>query len=124
MFVQQKNLLLALDNRDKQIIQQNKILTGGQTINLRPRQIIYALGAFMDKEDPTFTYNLMMGKICLTLWQFVDLLNLIGVPKDPQKPLQLNTWCLTDFVQNKVSASSTNLFGFPVLQLRLFILIF
>lgn len=44
---------MALDNRDKQIIQQNKILTGGQTINLRPRQIIYALGAFMDKENPT-----------------------------------------------------------------------
>ena len=67
----------------------------------------------MDKEDPTFTYNLMMGKICLTLWQFVDLLNLIGVPKDPLKPLQRGNWFLTDFVQNKVSSSSTGLSVFP-----------
>ena len=66
---------------------------------------------FME-DGPSNTYNTMMAKVCLTLWEMVDCLNIIGVPKDPQKPLQLNTWCLTDFVQNKVSASSTNLTAF------------
>ena len=39
--------------KDTQILQQNKILLGGQTINLRARQMIYVLAALMDRDQPT-----------------------------------------------------------------------
>jgi plasmid replication initiation protein len=39
--------------KESQIIQQNKILLGGQGINLRARQLIYVLAHLMDKEEPT-----------------------------------------------------------------------
>ncbi|MEO1517513.1 MAG: replication initiation protein [Bacteroidota bacterium] len=42
-----------MDSKDTQILQQNKILLGGQTINLRARQMIYVLAALMDKDRPT-----------------------------------------------------------------------
>jgi plasmid replication initiation protein len=41
-----------MDTKDPQIVQQNKILLGGQTINLRARQLIYVLAALMDKVNP------------------------------------------------------------------------
>jgi len=44
--------MLELQKKDPQIIQQNKILMGSQTINLRARQMVYALAAMMDKDDP------------------------------------------------------------------------
>lgn len=46
-------MIQALQTKDSQIIQQNKILMGGQTINLRARQLVYILAALMDKESPT-----------------------------------------------------------------------
>ena len=64
-------------------------------------------------DDPSNTFNVHMAKICLTLWELVDSLNSIGVPKDPKYPLKTNNWFLTDFVQNKVSASGTNFSAFP-----------
>ncbi|MEO0339131.1 MAG: replication initiation protein [Bacteroidota bacterium] len=42
----------ALKDADKQIIQQNKILTGGQTISLRARQLIYTMASLIDKDNP------------------------------------------------------------------------
>lgn len=46
-------MLPALQPKESQILQHNEMLLGGQTINLRARQIIYVLAALMDKEDPT-----------------------------------------------------------------------
>jgi plasmid replication initiation protein len=42
-----------LNTKDSQIIQQNQMLMGGQTINLRARQLVYVLAAMMDRERPT-----------------------------------------------------------------------
>ena len=39
--------------KDAQIIQQDKILLGGQNINLRARQLVYILASLMDKDNPT-----------------------------------------------------------------------
>jgi plasmid replication initiation protein len=46
-------LSFELTTKDSQIIQQNQMLMGGQTINLRARQLVYVLAALMDKERPT-----------------------------------------------------------------------
>lgn len=46
-------MLYILNTKDPQIIQQNKVLMGGQTINLRARQLVYALAALMDRDNPT-----------------------------------------------------------------------
>lgn len=46
-------MILNLKTKDAQIIQQNRILMGGQTINLRARQLVYALAALMDRDKPT-----------------------------------------------------------------------
>lgn len=51
-----------------QIIQQNRILLGGQTINLRARQMVYALAAMMDKENPT-------NEILISAREFLDFIN-------------------------------------------------
>ena len=45
------NNLIAI--KDPQIIQQNKILLGGQGINLRARQLVYIMASLMDKQAPT-----------------------------------------------------------------------
>lgn len=39
--------------KDPQIIQQNRILLGGQGITLRARQLIYILASYMDRQNPT-----------------------------------------------------------------------
>ncbi len=57
-----------MTNTSTQIIQQNKILLGGQTINLRARQMVYALAAMMDKENPT-------GEILINAREFLDFIN-------------------------------------------------
>lgn len=44
--------MFDLKTRDTEIIQQNKMLRGGQTINLRARQLVYALASQMDRNDP------------------------------------------------------------------------
>lgn len=41
------------NSTESQIIQQNKILLGGQGINLRARQLIYVLAHLMDRQSPT-----------------------------------------------------------------------
>lgn len=41
--------------KDSQILQQNQMLMGGQTINLRARQLVYVLASLMDKDQPTAT---------------------------------------------------------------------
>lgn len=41
--------------KDSQILQQNQMLMGGQTINLRARQLVYVLASLMDKDNPTTT---------------------------------------------------------------------
>jgi len=41
--------------KDSQILQQNQMLMGGQTINLRARQLVYVLASLMDKDNPTNT---------------------------------------------------------------------
>lgn len=45
-------MLQELETKSPQIIQQNKILMGGQTINLRSRQLVYTFAANMDTADP------------------------------------------------------------------------
>lgn len=44
--------------KDSQILQQNQMLMGGQTINLRARQLVYVLASLMDKDDPTNTIRI------------------------------------------------------------------
>ncbi len=58
----------GMNNTSTQIIQQNKILLGGQTINLRARQMVYALAAMMDKENPT-------NEILISARDFLDFIN-------------------------------------------------
>ena len=55
--------------------------------------------------DPASTFNLLLGQIVLTLWEFVDNLNLIHVPRDAAFPSTGQKWCLLDFVPKKVSPS-------------------
>lgn len=66
--------------------------------------------------DPNSTFNLLLGQIVLTLWELVDSLNLIYVPRNASFPSSGRTWCLLDFVPKKVSPSGT-LFRFPLLWL-------
>lgn len=61
-------MIQALKTKDPQIIQQNKILMGGQTINLRARQLVYALAALMDKNEPT-------AQIEIDAKEFLDFIN-------------------------------------------------
>ena len=68
----------------------------------------------MMNEEPENSFNLIMGQIILTLWEFVDCLNLMNVPKNPTDPLALSPWLLSDFVPDKVSPSGTR-FRFPLL---------
>ena len=63
----------------------------------------------MMNEDPNCTFNLLMAQICFCLWELVDSLNLIAVPKDPQQPVLSGNWLLSDFVPQEVSPSSTSL---------------
>jgi len=63
-----------LETKDPQILQQNKILLGGQTINLRARQLIYVLASVMDKEKPT-------GEIELSAKDFLTFINENGNEK-------------------------------------------
>ena len=58
-------------------------------------------------EDPLSSFNLLLGKIVLTLWEMVDTFNLLGLPRDLSSPLS-KQWCLVDFVPKKVSTSNTS----------------
>ena len=61
-------MLAGLKPKDTQILQQNKILLGGQTISLRARQMVYVLAALMDKNNPT-------EKITIPAKDFLDFIN-------------------------------------------------
>ena len=63
-----------METKDPQILQQNKILLGGQTINLRARQLIYVLASLMDKEKPT-------GEIVIGAKDFLNFINEHGNDK-------------------------------------------
>ena len=58
-------------------------------------------------EDPMSSFNLLLGKIVLTLWEMVDNFNLLNLPRDPRSPLS-GKWRLLDFVPKKVSSSNTS----------------
>ena len=58
-------------------------------------------------DDPLSSFNLLLGKIVLCLWEMVDTFNLLGLPRDSKSPLS-QKWCLTDFVPKKVSPSNTS----------------
>ena len=58
-------------------------------------------------DDPLSSFNLLLGKIVLTLWEMVDSFNLLSLPRDPKSPLS-GQWCLLDFVPKKVSSSNTS----------------
>lgn len=58
----------GLEKKKSQILQHNKILLGGQTINLRARQMIYVLARFIDKQNP---YDI----IKLNVKEFLDFIN-------------------------------------------------
>jgi plasmid replication initiation protein len=60
--------VLGLEKKKSQILQHNKILLGGQTINLRARQMIYVLARFIDKQNP-------YGIITLNIKEFLDFIN-------------------------------------------------
>ncbi|MGB0861524.1 MAG: RepB family plasmid replication initiator protein [Saprospiraceae bacterium] len=57
-----------MEKKKSQILQHNKILLGGQTINLRARQMIYVLARFIDKKDP---YAILK----LNVKEFLDFFN-------------------------------------------------
>ena len=52
-------------------------------------------------DDPLSSFNLLLGKIVLCLWEMVDTFNLLGLPRDSKSPLS-QKWRLTDFVPKKV----------------------
>lgn len=58
----------GLDKKKSQILQHNKILLGGQTINLRARQMVYVLALFIDKKNP---YDI----IKINVKEFLDFVN-------------------------------------------------
>ena len=58
----------GLDKKKSQILQHNKILLGGQTINLRARQMVYVLARFIDKKNP---YDI----IKINVKEFLDFVN-------------------------------------------------
>lgn len=58
----------GLDKKKSQILQHNKILLGGQTINLRARQMVYVLARFIDKKNP---YEI----IKINVKEFLDFVN-------------------------------------------------
>ena len=58
-------------------------------------------------DDPMSSFNLLLGKIVLTLWEMIDSFSVLGLPRDPQKPLS-KRWCLLDYVPKKVSPSNTS----------------
>ena len=60
--------MFYLKTKDTEIIQQNKMLRGGQTINLRSRQMVYALASQMNRDDPEEV-------ISINARQFVDWVN-------------------------------------------------
>lgn len=45
-------IIIDMAAKKPQIIQQNKILTGGQMISLRARQLVYVLASMIDKNNP------------------------------------------------------------------------
>ena len=72
-------------------------------------------------DNPDSTFNLCVGQVILSLWQLVDMLNVLRIPKDPMRPIRnpyfkrpLDArWCLTDFVPEQVRSSGTCLSAFP-----------
>ena len=72
-------------------------------------------------DDPESSFNSVMGQMVLNLWQMVDVLNMLRIPKDPMRPVRnpyhmrplSARWCLTDFVPEKVRSSGTCLSTFP-----------
>ena len=59
-------------------------------------------------ENPLSTFNLLLGKMVLILWEMVDTFNLLKLPCNNQQPLS-RKWCLLDFAPKKVSSSNTSL---------------
>ena len=72
-------------------------------------------------DDPESSFNLVMGQLVLNLWQMVDMLNILRIPKDPMRPVRnpyhkrpnSAKWCLTDFVPEQVRSSGTHFSAFP-----------
>ena len=72
-------------------------------------------------EDPDSIFNILIGQMVLNLWQLVDMLNVLRIPKDPMRPVRnpyfkrplSAKWCLTDFVPEQVRSSGTRLSAFP-----------
>ena len=75
----------------------------------------------MLNDDPDSTFNLCVGQIILNIWQLVDMLNVLRIPKDPMRPVRnpyfkrpmAARWCLTDFVPEQVRSSGTHFSAFP-----------
>ena len=61
----------------------------------------------MLNDDPENSFNLLLGHLTLTLWEMVDVLNMIAVPYNADFP-QTSRWCLSEFVPKKVSPSGTS----------------
>jgi plasmid replication initiation protein len=59
---------MTIEKKKSQILQQNRILLGGQSINLRARQMVYVLARFIDKKSP---YDI----IRLDINEFLDFVN-------------------------------------------------
>jgi plasmid replication initiation protein len=59
---------MTIEKKKSQILQQNRILLGGQSINLRARQMVYVLARFIDKKSP---YDI----IRLDIKEFLDFVN-------------------------------------------------
>ena len=64
-------------------------------------------------DDPNCTFNLLMAELCFCLWEMVDCLNLLAVPKDPSRPILSGSWSVSDFLPHKVSPSGTGFSVFP-----------
>lgn len=61
-------MLLTLDKNKSTIIQHNKILLGGQSINLRARQLVYVLARLMKEENP-------LDEIRINSKEFLEFIN-------------------------------------------------
>ena len=61
----------------------------------------------MLNDVPENSFNLLLGQIVLTLWEMVDVFNMLAIPYDADFPCT-SKWCLSDFVPKKVSPSGTS----------------
>lgn len=81
-------MLINLNTTESQIIQQNKVLLGGQSINLRARQLVYVMASMLDKDNPT-------AVISFGAKDFLNFINSPSVPGTKKRKRWSDIYALT-----------------------------